>query len=188
MENKIVIGLVGDKVAGKGTVSKYLVEKYGAVHYGTSKILTRTLKDLQIPTTRDNLGKLALTLKEKFGPSVIVDSLIAEMENNGSNILIADGIRMPGDTDPFKAKYKGNFKLIYVTADVKIRFERAKKRKEKDGEDTMTFDEFMIEENRPTEISIKEIGKEADFTISNDETEKELFEQIDSVMNNIIKN
>ena len=78
--NKIIIGLIGEKGAGKGTVSDYLQEKYGAVHYGTSKILRRTLEDLHLPVTRDNLVKLALVLKEGYGPSVIIDSLIHDME------------------------------------------------------------------------------------------------------------
>lgn len=185
--NKVVIGLIGEKGSGKGTVSDYLVEKYGAVHYGTSKILRRTLEDLHLPITRDNLVKLALVLKEGYGPTIVIDSLIQDMEKNGSDILIADGIRMHGDVEPFRKKYGDNFYLVYVTADVRIRYERTKLRKEKEGEDKTTFEEFLSEEGKLTEVSIHEIGKQADFTFDNSGTPDELKQNTDAMMEKILK-
>lgn len=184
---RIVIGLIGEKGAGKGTVSDYLIEKYGAIHYGTSQILRRTLEDIHVPVTRDNLTKLALVLKEGYGPSIIIDSLIQDMEKNGSNIIIADGIRMHGDVEPFRKKYGKNFFLVYVYANLKLRYERTKKRKEKEGEDKTTFQEFLEEEGRLTEVSIHEIGKQADFTIDNGKGKKELIEQTEKMLKNIQK-
>jgi len=184
---KIVIGLIGEKGAGKGTVSDYLKEKYKAVHYGTSKILRRTLEDLHLPITRDNLIKLALVLKEGYGPSIIIDSLIHDMEKNGSDVIIADGIRMHGDVEPFKNKYGKNFYLVYVTADIKVRYERTRNRKEKDGEDKTTFEQFLEEEAKLTEISIHEIGKQADFTLNNNGTSEDLIKQADTMMEKIAK-
>ncbi|KKP80319.1 MAG: hypothetical protein A2271_04565 [Candidatus Moranbacteria bacterium RIFOXYA12_FULL_35_19] len=185
MSSKIVIGLIGEKGSGKGTVSDYLIEKYGAIHYGTSKILRRTLEDLHVPVTRDNLVKLALVLKEGYGPSIIIDSLITDMEKNGSDIIIADGIRMHGDVEPFRKKYKRNFFLVYVTADLKLRYARTKKRKEKDGEDKTTFEQFLEEEGKLTEVSIHEIGRSAEFKMNNNGTAEELKAQVDKMIKKI---
>lgn len=185
--SKVVIGLIGEKGSGKGTVADYLIEKYGAVHYGTSKILRRTLEDLHVPITRDNLVKLALVLKEGYGPSVIIDSLIQDMEKNGSNVIIADGIRMHGDVEPFRKKYGQNFCLVYVTADLKLRYERTKARKQNDGEGEATFQQFLEEEGRLTEVSIHEIGKDAEFTLNNNGTESELKKQVDEMMKKLGK-
>lgn len=182
---KIIIGLIGEKGSGKGTVAEYLKEKYGAVHYGTSKILRRTLEDLHLPVTRDNLIKLALVLKEGYGPSVIIDSLIQDMEKNGSNIIIADGIRMHGDVEPFRKKYGKDFHLVYVTADLQLRYERTKLRKEKEGEADATFEQFMEEEGKLTEISIHEIGRQADFKFNNSGTADELKGQVDEMLKSL---
>lgn len=183
--NKIVIGLIGEKGSGKGTVSDYLVSQYKAVHYGTSKILRRTLDDLHVPVTRDNLIKLALVLKEGYGPSIIIDSLIYDMGKNGSDIIIADGIRMHGDVEPFCKKYGKNFYLVYVYADLKLRYKRTKLRKEKEGEDKTTLKEFLEEEGRLTEVSIHEIGRKADFKLNNNGTAKELKAQVDKMIEKI---
>ncbi|HRZ95109.1 MAG TPA: AAA family ATPase [Candidatus Moranbacteria bacterium] len=184
---KIVIGLIGEKGAGKGTVSDHLKEKYGAVHYGTSKILRRTLEDLRLPITRDNLIKLALVLKEGYGPSVIIDSLIQDMEKNGSDVIIADGIRMHGDVEPFRKKYGNKFYLVYVTADIKVRYNRTRFRKQNDGEDKTTLEQFLEEEGKLTEISIHEIGKQADFKLDNGGAQEELIRQVDEMMEKIMK-
>jgi dephospho-CoA kinase len=185
--SKIVIGLIGEKGAGKGTVSDYLIEKYGAIHYGTSKILRRSLEDLHVPITRDNLIKLALVLKEGYGPTIIIDSLIQDMSKSGSDVIIADGIRMHGDVEPFRKKYGQNFYLVYVTADLKLRYERTKSRKEKEGEDKATFQQFLDEEGRLTEVSIHEIGKDAEFKLNNNGTADELKKQVDEMMEKIGK-
>jgi dephospho-CoA kinase len=184
---KIIIGLIGEKGSGKGTVADYLMVKYRADHFGTSKILKRTIEDLSLPTSRNNLVKLALMLKEGFWPSVVIDALIKDMEKSDAQIVIADGIRMHGDLEPFRKKYGKNFYLIYVTAPLKLRYERTKKRKEKAGEDKTTLVEFLAEEGRLTEISIHEIGALADFTIENSRSEKDLIKQIDGVMKKIVK-
>ncbi|MEI6587981.1 MAG: AAA family ATPase [Candidatus Moraniibacteriota bacterium] len=187
MKRKIIIGLIGEKGAGKGTVSDYLLEKYGAVHFGTSKILRRTLEDLHLPVTRDNLIKLALVLKEGYGPSVIIDSLIQDMEKSEADIIIADGIRMHGDVEPFQKKYQENFYLVYVTADLKLRYERTKSRKEKEGEENATLEQFLEEEGKLTEISIHEIGRRAEFKMNNNGTAEELKKQTDEMMEKLLK-
>jgi len=183
---KIVIGLIGEKGSGKGTVAKYLMEKYDATHYGTSKILKRTIESLHIPASRENFIKLALILKNGFWSSVVIDALIKDIENNGGGIIIADGIRMHGDVEPFRKKYGKNFYLVYVTADIKLRFKRTKLRKEKAGEDKTTFEEFLAQESELTEVSIHEIGKQADFVIKNNKTAKELDQQTEMVIKKII--
>lgn len=183
---KLVIGLIGEKGAGKGTVADYLVGKYEAVHYGTSEILRKTLAGLHLPVTRDNLTKLAISLKDGFFPSVIIDSLIADIENEKAGVVIVDGIRMHGDVEPFQKKYGDNFHLVYVSADVKRRYERTKSRKQNDDEAQATFDQFLAEESEPTEVAIHEIGAKADFKLTNNGSPDDLKKQIDHLMVKIL--
>ena len=188
MTPKIIIGLIGEKGAGKGTVSDYLTANYGAEHFGTSKVLKRTIGDLYLDLTRDNFIKLALVLKEGFGAAVVINSLIQNIEDKSeSPIVIADGIRMHDDVKPFLERYGRNFYLIYVTADMQIRYERTKARKEKAGEDKMSWQEFIAEEARLTEVAIHEVGRQADYIINNNGDQAALEQQIKDAMESIQK-
>lgn len=185
-KKNIVLGLIGEKGGGKGTVAGYIMGKFAASHYEVSKILTKVLENLHIEQTRENYGMLAVVLKEGFGSPVLINALLLEMEKDDSPVIIADGIRMYGDVDPFRKKYGKNFHLIYVTADVHVRYERTKARGEKAGESNATFEQFMEEENGPTEKAIRDIGKGADFRLVNNGTQEELNQQIEMMMDKIM--
>ncbi len=185
-QDKKVIGLIGEKGSGKGSVAKLLMEKYGAQHFGTSVILKKIADEVHLPQTRDNLIKLALVLKDGFWPGIVIDAMISEIEKSGSALVIADGIRMHGDVEPFWDKYGENFKLVYVTAPLNIRFERTRLRKEKVGEENTDFRQFIEEEGRLTEVSIAEIGKMADYKIDNSGSLPELEKQIIDIMDKIL--
>jgi dephospho-CoA kinase len=74
-----------------------------------------------------------------------------------------------------------------VTADLKLRYERTKMRKEKDGEEDATLEQFLEEEGRLTELSIHEIGRHAEFKLNNNGTAEELKKQTDEMMKKILK-
>lgn len=59
-------------------------------------------------------------------------------------------------------------------------------RKEKEGEDKATFQEFLEEEGRLTEVSIHEIGKTAHYKLNNNGTAEELRLQVDKMMEEIL--
>jgi dephospho-CoA kinase len=109
------------------------------------------------------------------------------MEKSDADLIIADGIRMHGDVEPFQRKYRENFYLIYVTADLRLRYNRTKARKEKDGEENATLEQFLEEEGKLTEISIHEIGRSAQFKLNNNGTAEELKKQTDEMMEKILK-
>jgi dephospho-CoA kinase len=69
-----------------------------------------------------------------------------------------------------------------VTADTRLRYERTKARKQNAGEDQATFQEFLEEEAKLTEISIHEIGKQADFKLNNNGTSEDLIKQVEEML------
>lgn len=185
MKKKVIIGIIGEQAGGKGAVSDIIIKKYGGSRLTTSNILRRTLDSLHIDFDRDNLITLALSLKKGFGDPVLMEAMLKDIEKIDSDLVIVDGIRMPGDTDPFLREYGDDFHLIYVTADQKLRYERSRDRGEKAGESQASFEEFKAKEERPTEKSIAEIGKTADFIIENNKGIEELEEKVIETMTKI---
>lgn len=184
---KKLIGIIGEQASGKGAVAKMIVEKYGATRLTTSDLLKKTLETYDLEFSRDNLTKLALALKDNFGNDVLMKALLKDARESDNETVIIDGIRMKGDTKPFEEAYGKDFKLIYVTANPKIRYERSKGRGEKAGEATQDFETFMEKEKSGTEKDIAEIGEKADFTVDNGGTMEELEKQIEDIINKIFK-
>lgn len=168
MEKKIIIGLIGEKGSGKGTFVDLLskiINKNNIAHLKSSMILGDSLDLWNIKKTRENLQKLAIVMDENFGKGTLTNAIYERIKNDKKNIVIYDGIRWQTDVEMIRSFHKNI--LIYITANPKVRYERLKERKEKIGEENLTFEQFMKEEKAYTEIFISRIGKTADFKIEN---------------------
>ena len=167
----IIVGLLGEKRAGKGTFVKLLMEISKPKTVGVVRpvdILHETLKTWSVEPTRANFQSLFVAMKERYGENVLTNAVYKKIISDKSDIVIFDGVRMPPDRDMVR-KFENNF-LVYVTADPKTRWERGKIAKEKAGEDKASFEQFMAEEKAHTEQFIPKIGAEADFKIVNEGT------------------
>ena len=178
MKKKKVIGIIGEQAGGKGAVADLIVEKFGGARLTTSDILKKILDNLYLEYNRDNLTELALSLKDSFGKDILMKAMLEEVKSADEELVIVDGIRMKGDTDPFEKEYGPNFKLIYVTADPKIRYERSKSRGEKKQESSQDYETFLEKEKTGTEKDIAEIGQKAYSQINNNGTWEELEKQV----------
>lgn len=160
-----IIGLIGPKGSGKGTIAQYLAKHYGATVLTISDILNLSLNQLSIPITRVNQIGLALALRKTFGPLVLSHALAGLIANiPGNNPIIIDGLRMPGDWETWRSKR--NAALIAVHADPDIRFARIRKRGKNPEEKRLTWQKFLAEERLPTERAIAGVSKTADYTIT----------------------
>ena len=176
---KLVIGLVGKNGSGKTTVSKRIQDNYGGKEHRFSQILMDILDRLYLPHERTYLQKLGKSLRAELGPDVIANAFKKDLEKEQSDLLIVDGIRYENEV----ALLKGfeNSCLIFVTAPPETRYERCVARGEK-GEEKMTYEKFLENEEAETEKRIEMIGKGADYAIDNSGTLDELFEKVDEIM------
>lgn len=176
-KSPLVIGLVGPKGAGKGTIAKYLALHYGAKIIVFSDILTDILEILGVEIKRLNQSNLALSLRKLFGNQVLGDAVKSKIQKlpKGSLVVI-DGIRFFDDFEPVKNLPK--FTLVSVDTDCKIRYQRTLKRSRNKDEKALTFARFQREENMKTETGIKSIKKYAAFTINNNGSLPELAKKI----------
>ena len=144
---KLVIGLIGRMGSGKGFVGDYLCENYNASRHTISDILADVLKRLHLPVTRAHLQKLGASLRSELGSNVIINALKGDVEEDNSNIIIIDGIRYMNEVEMLRT-FENNL-LLSIDANPELRYERCVLRGEK-GEDKITFEEFMANENRET--------------------------------------
>lgn len=177
---KIILGLVGDLAAGKGTIAKYLNEKYGARSYKFSTMLRDMLDRIYVEKTRENLQTISTFVRKQYGQDVMSKVIAKDVEKDPGNIVVVDGIRRPTDIT-YLQKLDG-FHLIYITADQKIRWERLVKRNENPGDDTKSFEEFCRDEKAEADRLIKELGAQAEYRIDNDGEMNQLFVEIEKII------
>jgi len=177
-KQKLIIGLTGEKLAGKGTTAAYLAEKYNAKVFRFSQVLDDILARLYRPISREDQIKLGLCLRQNFGEGILALTLLKDVRKEDSDLIVVDGMRMPEEGKLFGAL--PNFLLVYITAPIETRFKRIAGRDEKVDEKNMSFEKFKeIEEQSLTETSIKLLAKKAKVKIENNGTFEELYQKIE---------
>ncbi len=184
---KDVIGIVGENGAGKDTVAKFLMQKFArqrASHIHFSDPLFAELAWRKVVPTRGALQSLAREWKEE--EPVRLSRKVGEKAiyalASGAEKVILNGLRWETDLDMLR-KFPFHF-LIYVTAEKEIRFERLRARKEKAGEDEMTWEQFMETETAENEIHIPKIAAHAHSKLLNNYSNYKDFEPNLEIMYN----
>ncbi len=176
------LGFTGPNASGKGEAIKYLVEKQKFIAFSLSDIIRGEAKKRGLDPTRDNLIAIGNELREKEGPQVLAKRTVTKIKNSPQAAI--DSIRNPYEIEELRANLK-SFKLIGVTADIKTRFERAKKRgRPGDGE---TLEEFKKKEEKENSADDKaqqlaNCLEKADYKIENNGTPVELFGKIEAIL------
>ena len=166
--------------AGKSTVTNYIKEKHGAVTFRFSDMLRDVLTRLHLETSRANMQTISTLLRQQFGDDLMSKVIAADVAEADAPLIITEGIRRPSDITYLKQV--PGFVLVALTADPKVRFERITKRTENPDDATKTWEQFEQEQKQEAEQKIKELMQDADFTIDNDGTKKELFEHTDAIL------
>lgn len=177
---KLIIGFVGQAGSGKGTAANLLHEKYGAVVFTFSDILTDILNRLYIPSSRDNLINMSITLRQGFGQNILAKAMSRQIDNSTADMVVVDGIRRIEDIEDLKLNPA--FHFIEIMVDPKIRFERLKERNQKPGEAEMTWEDFLAVSQKETELTIAKVAEQAEIKITNEGDIQALGKQLDELV------
>lgn len=177
---KVILGFTGLMASGKGTVAKYLEQTYNASTYRFSTMLRDALNRFYLPHTRDNLIKISEIIRNTFGEDTMARTMANDAQNDTRSLIIIEGIRRPADIEYLSQL--PNFVLVEIFADPKIRHERMVKRGENPDDTTKTFEQFMEDHKRTTEISILDVIPHATERVDNNGTMEALHKQLDALV------
>ena len=180
--NKKIIGFAGEIASGKGSFAKYVKEKYGAEIYRFSDVFRKILDILGLEQNRKNMSDLSLTLRTTFGEDVLAKAVAEEVKKTDKEIIVVDGVRRIEDMK-YLEKISG-FELIFVDAEMKVRYERIIKRGENSDDNNKTFEEFKKDAKRNAELKIADLKQIADKIINNNSDLENFHRQIDNVLRN----
>lgn len=176
---KIVVGLVGERLAGKGQAAQYLARKFGFNVLTFSDPIAQILSVLHLPKSRVNLANMIGGIRERFGGAVLAETLLSEIMRKKYKKAVVDGLRHPAELE--RMQKVSNFILLYITASLKTRYQRALKRGQKTGESKQSYSEFKNESRLPTEVYIARMGKKAKVKLVNEGTLAQLYKEIDHI-------
>lgn len=179
-EKKIILGITGEIASGKDTVTKYLVEQYGAKQYRFSDPLRDILDRLHLPQDRKHLSDLSHFLRKAFGEEILAHVIENDAKHDEHSLVVIDGIRRLSDID--LVKKLPEFTLVYVEADMARRYDRLTGRRQNADDQTKTFEEFKRDHLLETEMTIPPLRADATYIINNDSTLEDLYVQADKVM------
>ncbi len=179
---KLILGFVGHGASGKGAASDYVQKKYNAGYFRYSKMLYDLVTRLYLPADRDHLIRMSEIVRHEFGEGTLARVMKEDVMNDPHEIICVDGIRRLADISELRTV--PGFKIVYIDTDIKIRYARLIQRNEKPDDQTKTFEQFLADEQRPTEISIDEVAREADVVLHNDGTIEEFHAQLDKLIGN----
>lgn len=159
--------------AGKSTIAEGLEPKgYEIINMGDA--VREEARKRNLESTRENLGKLMLELREKNGPGAIAELVKPQIESSTSNVILIDGVRSNDEIQILK-KY-GTVKLLAVHASTDTRFNFLQKRGRSD--DPQTKQHFDERDNRELGVGISNSIALSDYAISNvGMTKEELIER-----------
>jgi dephospho-CoA kinase len=183
----IIIGITGTSGAGKGTVVKYLQEKFGLIHFSAREFIIKKVLENGLPVNRDTIRQTANGLRENHSPEYIIEQLLkAAMATQKSSII--ESVRNLGEVAYLRSQ-DVPFYLFSVDALPEVRYERVRQRQSET--DFVSLKKFLEQEK--LELSSSDLNHQnllgcmaaSDYKFDNSGSIEDLQKQIDEVMEKI---
>lgn len=184
----IIIGITGTQGSGKGSVVKYLQEKYDFKHYSARAFISEEVVKRGLPEIRDNMRVVANELRATHGSSYIAEQLYEQAIKGGGNAIL-ESLRSVGEIEALRIKPQPFF-LLAVDADPQLRYDRVVLRKS--STDNISFEKFLEEEslemndNNPSGMNLIKCMSMADAKIENNKDIKALETAVDAIVQTLI--
>lgn len=179
-KKKVILGFTGLIACGKGTSAEYLNDKYGATTYRFSTMLRDLLDRIYVSHTRDNMIKMSEFVRETYGEDIMAKTMAKDVENDKNSIIVVEGIRRQADIEYLSKN--PDFVLVSIEVDPETRYSRLVKRGENEDDKTKTYEQFLEDHKRSTEMSIPPVMEKASEVVDNNESLEQLNDKLDKLM------
>jgi len=183
---KLVLGVAGTIGAGKDVCTNYLKEKHKFSVVEMGDLVREEAKQNGMLEDRETLEMFSKKRTDAFGVGYWARKAIQKVEKLNSEKVAINGVRRPVDATLPKKVFGDKFKLVFIDADIELRFKRLRARKRVG--DPKTVGEFKKQERAEWRLfDFEKVMKMADFTIKNETGLEDFHKQIDEIVSKLIK-
>lgn len=184
-DNLKILAFVGLTGSGKSTAVKYFTEKgYPRVYFGG--VIYQAMEEAGVAKGEDNEKQFRLDIREKEGQDFVVKRIIDQIHklaDAGQHRIVADGLYTWDEYKALKHEFPGEVVVVAILTTKHIRYHRLTERF-----DDRPQSAAISAQRDNNEIETLQKGGPiamADFFISNDTSEEELFKKLDTLARDI---
>jgi len=182
----LVIGVTGLPGAGKSVFSE-VAKEFGIPVISMGDLVKEQVKKLGLEITPENVGKIAIELREKNGPDavakLVIERILKKPSLKESKVLIIDGIRSLAEVELFRKHFE-NFIIVAIHAPPNQRYQRLIARGRRD--DAASLEKILERERRELSFGIGNVIALADYILVNDGTIQEFKVKVREFLRKII--
>jgi dephospho-CoA kinase len=176
-----ILGISGTNGSGKDTVGEMLAERHGWLFISVSQILRDELAKAGMPQDRHHTHRLSTRWRRESGMGVMIDKAVDRFKATKGDYkgLAISSLRHPGEAE---AVHRLGGKIIWIDADIHVRYARAQSRRHGRAEDDQSFADFVADEQHQMNHSGDEatlnmlaVKQKADIFIDNSGDDLEEF-------------
>jgi dCMP deaminase len=177
----MIFGVAGPNGAGKGEIVAYLAARSFST-FSLSDVIRGELARRGLEETRELLIQVGRELRGQGGPGVLAERAVEVLDDNRNYAI--DSIRHPAEVEVLRS-CGHPFKLIWVDADIGLRFDRLHRRGRKGDPQTLehlrTLEGMELGSDDPVAQQLLAVKALADFEVLNEGDLDSLYRQIRQV-------
>lgn len=127
-KTELVLGFTGLLASGKSTAARFASRSIKCKSFALGDEVRFALRAKRKKVTREALQELSAAEKREFGAGVWAERLVARIRKTKANVAVVEGFRNAAEIRVLKRAFKKKFVLIAVTAPLRVRYARAKRR------------------------------------------------------------
>lgn len=159
--------------------------KVGIPVINMGDIVREIARERGLETTDNNLARIAVELREKYGGAAVAILALEKACRTGSSVVVIEGLRSLEELD-FLRSHAREYIVVAFHASPKTRFKRLKVRGRRD--DPSSWEEFERRDRRELSFGVGSVIALADVMIVNEDINvEELQHRVEKIIDEILR-